>query len=189
MKRFIYILSFLAVALFVLAMASSINANTVDPKIIIQNNTGCGSGCTNFISGTSFSFITPDGFSCNFTSPSGAPGDCAVNNAGTATWTAITFDISPLQSPLSCFALNFFSNCVIGADGDGDIEAVFSGGAGVPPNNVPDLLISISGWTAGTTFDATISTPEPGSLALLLTGGGFFPFFLAWRRRRSVSHA
>jgi hypothetical protein len=185
MRRFSHSLSFLTVVLFILAAASPSNANPIDPSIIIQN-TPVGGGFTNFISGNTFSFITPDGFNCTFTSPVGVFGDCAVKNTGTATWTSITFDISGLQSPLSCAANAFFSTCSIGNDNDGDVVAIFSGGTGVPVNNSPDLFINISNWTAGTTFDATISTPEPGTLALLLAGGGFL---LARRRRQNVSHA
>jgi hypothetical protein len=63
--------------------------------------------------------------------------------------------------------------------------AVFSGGPGVAVGQ--ELFISLSQWANPTTFDATITTaPEPGSFALLLTGGGFF---LAWRKRQSVSRA
>ena len=187
MRRFGYILSFLTVALVILAAASPTHANPIDPGIIIQNTpvVPLGGG-TNFISGNTFSFITPDGFNCLFTNPVGVLGDCAVKNTGTATWTAITFDISGLQTPLSCQATAFFSGCTIGNDSDGDVVATFFGGTGVPVNNSPDLFINIFNWAPGTTFDATISTPEPGTLALLLTGGGFF---LARRRRQNVSHA
>lgn len=192
MRRFSYILSFLTVALFILAVASTAKANGVDPKIIFQTANPCIDVCTNDIGGTFFSFTTPDGTSCTFTTPPGAANDCNVVNTGNATWTAITFDISPAaqsQAPsgFTCDGGPYFTNpCSIVADSDGDLTATFSGGTGVPVNNFPDLVISISGWDPGTVFEATISTPEPGSLALLLAGGGFF---LAWKRRHSLSLA
>jgi hypothetical protein len=188
MRRFSYILGFLTVALFILAAASPANATPIDPGIIIQNTPVVPlSGGTNFISGNTFLFATTTFNDCNFITPAVTTNDCAVKNTGTATWTAITFDIGPLQPiPLSCAATAFFSGCTIANDSDGDVVATFFGGTGVPVNNSPDLFINIFGWAPGTTFDATISTPEPGTLALLLVGGGFF---LARKRRQNVSHA
>jgi hypothetical protein len=189
MKRFGHILSFLTVALFILAAASPANANPTDPSIIIQNTPVVGNPGTNFISGNNFLFTTAFGNDCQFLSPANTnPNDCAVQNIGSATWTGISFDIDGVQTGTSftCNATAFFSNpCSIVQDADGFV-ATFSGAPGVPPFNAPDLIININGWTAGTIFDATISTPEPGTLALLLAGGGFF---LARRRRQNVSHA
>jgi hypothetical protein len=186
MKRFSHILSFLTVALIILAAASPTNANPTDPSIIIQSaNTG-----TNFVSGNNFFFTTTNltGSNCNFIIPAPTTNDCAVQNTGTQLWTAISFDIDGPQTGtiFTCNATAFFTNpCSIVADADGFV-ATFSGPPGVPPFNTPDLFINILGWTPGTTFDATISTPEPGTLALLLTGGGFL---LARRRRQNGSHA
>lgn len=189
MRKFSHILSFLALALFVLAVASSATANTVDPSIIVQNNPGPIG--TNLIPGTTFSFITPDGFSCNFTSPAPSTNDCAVRNTnpGLATWTAVDFDISQniLASLVSCGGGPFFASCVVTNDPDGTVDVSFTGGLGIPVNT--EALIGIAGWDVNTTFDATItlsSVPEPGTLALLLTGGGFF---LARRRRQNVFNA
>jgi len=186
MRRFSHILSFLTVALFILAVANPANADPTDPGIIIQ--TASTNPGTNFISGTSFSFTTTTGSDCVFPGNPN-PNDCALSNTGVATWTAISFDISPsIQTgTFSCSGGPYFTNpCSIVADSDGDLVATLSGGPGIPVNNFPDAVISIFGWASGTTFDATITAPEPGTLALLLTGGGFL---LARRRRQNTSHA
>lgn len=185
MKRFSHILSFLAVALFVLAAASTANADGTDPSIIILNG-----GDQVPIPGTSFSFFTTTGSDCNFTSPTTAT-TCNFQNTNpaAATWTAVDIDISQVidKSLVTCGGGAFFASCVVTNDADGTVDISLSGGPGITPADFP--AFGIAGWASGTTFDGTItlsSVPEPGTLALLLTGGGFF---LARRKRQNVSHA
>src|SRR5258708_25791696 len=199
MRRFSHSLSFLTVALFILAAASASNANPIDPSIIIQNASLIG---TVPIPGTSFSFFTTTGSNCNLSSPAGTPGDCTIQNTNPAgaTWTAIDIHISQViaASLVTCSGGPFFTNpCVATNNTDGTVNVDFTGGPGLPPVS-PEIFMSIFGWATCSpitapsgcvTFDGTISlssVPEPGTLALLLAGGGFF---LARRRRQNVSHA
>jgi len=199
MRRFSHILSFLTVALFILAAASPANADPIDPGIIIQNASVIG---TVPVPGNSFSFFTTNGGDCNFTSPIVAANDCTMQNANLAgaTWTAISIHISQViaASLVTCSGGPFFTNaCTPTNNADGTVNVNFTGGPGLPPVS-PEIFMSIFGWATCSpttapsgcvTFDGTISlssVPEPGTLALLLAGGGFF---LARRRRQNVSHA
>jgi hypothetical protein len=185
MKQFSHILSFLAVTLFVLAAGSIANATGVDPSIIVLNG-----GDQVPIPGTTFSFFTTTGSDCNFTSPTTAT-NCNFQNTnpGAATWTALDIDISQVidMSLVTCGGGAFFASCVVTNDADGTIDISLSGGPGITTADFP--FFSIAGWASGTTFDGTItlsSVPEPGTLALLLSGGGLL---LARRKRQNVSRA
>ena len=192
MKKLNFVLSFAVITLCVLGLAGRAKADGVDPSIIVFN-----ASLEPPVSGTTFSFFTTTGGDCNFTSPSGTPGDCTMTNtnSGGNTWTGIDVNITQMidKSFVSCNGGPFFASCAVTNNGDGTVNVDFTGGPGVSLGTT--LGWGIAGWattctdtTTGAgcvTFNGTISTvPEPGSLILLLSGGSAL---LALRRRRNTA--
>jgi hypothetical protein len=175
----------------VLVFAAVAGAQTIDPSIIILGAGGTG---TVSIPGSTFSFSTTTGSNCIFTSPAGTGCLIMNNNSGGGNWIGVRFLISQTVTPLSLVTCNtaqtgsLFTSCVVtsvpAVTGDPTM-VTFSGGPGIPFGT--EALISIGLWNAGTTFAGTATvTPEPASIALLLTGGGLL---LARRKLRKGSHA
>ena len=78
--------------------------------------------------------------------------DCIFQNGTSATWTSLTFSISPAnqQGPFTCLALLYFSKCSFNSDGT---SVTFSGGTGIGAGH--DFLFAVLLWAPQTIFSGT----------------------------------
>ncbi len=159
MRRFSYILSFLAVALFLLLAAGGAKADVIDPKIamggggsctensqtsLTQSFTGLLTGCVNAF--TNLNDVTLDTLVVNVTSPFDGQISCEV-------LTTAPLNSTMVSSPTSC---TFFDATLIGS---------------ITPGARYGLTFDTSfGSTVDTILAQTVITPEPATLLLLGTG-------------------
>ncbi len=181
MRRF-SVLSFLAVALFVLAVASSATANTVDPAIGVD---GGGSGSTTWTGSLMVLFepgtpgVTCVSNVCDYSTPSDNP---FVLPQGTMV-TSITYAFD--QSQNTAFTVTAGSVLpiltIINDVNTANPTATLSGGTILPPSLIlgattsntlfGDFILRANGVIQGTTGTFS-STPEPGTVILLTSGLG-----------------
>lgn len=148
-------------------------ANSVpDPRIVIKDPV-CGSGCTSV--GTHFTF----------TSPASGSGTLMFTNSTTSSWHNLEFIESGVPaSSISCLAPHTFTSCSVTTIGNRTtilVSGIGAGFSGIPAGH--NFSISFGNWPAGgVKFNAIANVPEPGTLALLVTGLGA----LVTRRKKSV---
>jgi len=155
------------------AFADSIN----DPKIIIQGVAGGGgktaSGCPQCkLVGVNFTFSVPK---------DGSGTDFFTNNSG-KNWTSLTLiETGEPAKDITC-QFSFFLTCTTKTLKNGSVEIVLSGVHGDNPRtgigagqNFEIVFACQSGscWKGGIHFTAHAgTTPEPGTVALMITGLG-----------------
>jgi hypothetical protein len=157
-----------------------------DPKIVIGGNGG--QPFLNTVTvGNNFSFLSPSG-----TSPGTSPcevfgeiqdNDCSFINGTNLTFTSLLFKITPTQGNLSCDGGTFFLQCSVNDQlGTITFSQCNTDGCGTGIGPGVFFTTSVEGFLAGSNFDVTassVSTPEPATLVLVLTGAAEF-----FRRRR-----
>jgi hypothetical protein len=168
MRRFIHILSFLAVALLLLSVGSVAEANTIDPAVGVQ-----GDPPGILWTGSATFTITTDTFTSNaFFIESGM-----ITSFNVHSDTALNFTSSVAGETVTMISPSCDSVCT-------STDAILSGFTITPQIilQAPTALdstgpVNISGpfdffITGGAGDTLTFSTPEPGTLILLGTGLG-----------------
>jgi hypothetical protein len=157
-------------ALLVVAVLSvaSARANNVDPKIIVRDPVGCPSGSCVPITGLTFSFSVP----------SAGMGVLHFLNASGVTWTSLVFTetgVPPVN--ISCSSDVF--SCSLVAFGQTGARMILTAGnlGGIAAGHSFEIILGCKdcpNWPPGLEFDAVANNavPEPGTMALLLTGVG-----------------
>lgn len=165
----------LSMKVLILAIAVSLSfvaahADTVDPGIIVRDPLGCpGNNCTPI---TTLSF--------GFNVPSTGFGVLHFLNATGVAWHSLTFtETGEAAANISCSS-NVFS-CSVSALGQNGAKIVLTavgGLTGIANNNSFEIILGCANgncpaWPGGLNIDATANAvPEPGTMALLLTGLG-----------------
>jgi hypothetical protein len=166
----------------VIAACAAASASKLGPQIIINDPIGCVSsvGCVNLTSNT-FSFQVP---SAGF-------GNLHFLNVSGATFTSLILtETGVAAANIDCQADVF--SCSVVAFGSNGAKLVLTSGPGLPgiPNgNSFEILLSCVNrncWPAGLQFSAVANAPEPGTMALLLTGIGALVSRRKWRARISA---
>jgi hypothetical protein len=169
--------------LLVVVSAMAFADGIKDPTVIVK-----GLGGNGFLSGDGCQY-TCASFIFNFSTPSQEPGTLDFTNATNVTWTSLTLVERGNSVPLAditCFTSSMFTNCTRALTGHGPgghPELIFSGGTGIAPG--ANFAIGFgcdkktgACWPGGVSFGGYankpngISTPEPGTLALMVTGVG-----------------
>ena len=166
-------------ALLVIATSLAAFGDTVtDPKIIIHGVSGAapfGEGCQFTCVGMNFSFGVPE---------SGSGTLFFTNNSG-KNWTSLAlFEKGVAASAISCNGSNLFKSCTTKTLANGTVEILLSGVKGHEDNPQRGILngqgfyikfacVGNSCWPGGLDFTARANigvVPEPGSVALMITG-------------------
>lgn len=184
-----------ALALSIVLASAIAFADTInDPKVIIHGVGGGGGGNSN-ICGTHV--CTPVGVNFSFTVPKSGSGVLYFTNASGKAWTSLALIESGVPAAdISC-AQTFFLSCTTKTLKNGSVEILLSGIRGLNPRQGigpgQNFLIQFacvgknSCWPGGLNFTAhagTATTPEPGTIALVMTGiGAMFSRRKAWKNR------
>lgn len=149
--------------------AVAARANGIDPGIIIRDPVGCPSGSCVPITGTSFSFSVPIG----------GFGLLHFLNASGVTWTSLILTEVGVPAINVACSSDVFSCAVVafGQNGAKIVLTAINGLPGIPNGNSFEIILGcLNGqcplWPGGLDFTAVANVPEPGTLALLLTGAG-----------------
>ncbi len=160
----------LGVVLAVCAAAAHAGSIT-DPSVIIRDPVGC----------PSHACVTVTGFTFGFSVPSQGFGLLNFLNASGATWTSLILtETGVAAANISCSAPNVFSCAVVAMGTNGAKIVLTATGSltGIPNGNSFEVLLGCVNencWPGGLQVDAAANAvPEPGTVALLLTGLGAF---------------
>jgi hypothetical protein len=173
----------------VMAFADGIN----DPKIIIQGVNGgatplsCHQGCQNV--GVNFSF----------TIPNSGKGFLFFTNTSGKNWTSLTLIEKGVPANAISCTQSLFLSCTTKTLKDGSVEILLSGikGGQNPRNGILNgqsfdigfACVGQSCWTnGGSTMNGHAGTvPEPGTVALMVTGlGAIVSRRKVWKSRRKA---
>ncbi len=146
--------------------AAAAHADAIDPRIIIRDPVGCPSNACVTVTGNTFSF----------TVPSSGFGILHFLNSSGATWNTLSLTENGVAAAnISCSA-DIFS-CTVVAVGQNGAKIVLTAlvpGQGIPTGNSFEILLSCVSsncWPGGLQVEAAANAvPEPGTMALLLTG-------------------
>jgi hypothetical protein len=172
------------VLLVVVGAAVAFGTSVNDPKIIIRGVSGNSpislthcpeQGCTKV------------GMNFNFSSPQSGKGTLFFTNNSGQNWTSLTLiehGHQVLATDISCQS-NLFMSCTTKALGNGNVAIVLSGIKGNNPQKGLGILsgqnfsitfacVGKSCWPGGLDFSAhaNATIPEPGTIALMVTGLG-----------------
>lgn len=171
-------------SLFVLVVAigsMAAHADTLDPRIIIRDPLGCPSNS-----------CTPVGLNFTFNVPQGGFGLLHfINVSGVTMNSLILTETGVAAANVSCSA-DIFSCSVVpfGQNGAKLVLAALTPGAGILNGSSFEVILSCVNqtcWPSNLQFTATANTvPEPGTMALMLTGLGAM---ITRRRLRAKSAA
>ncbi|MGB7555381.1 MAG: PEP-CTERM sorting domain-containing protein [Candidatus Korobacteraceae bacterium] len=135
-----------------------------DPRIIVNNTHDPLGVCAPMPVGNDFSF------SANV---SGGGKFCFMNDSGD-NWHFLEIETrgTPPENTILCGGGTFFSTCLVQPQPvDGFTIIDFFGGAGLPNGQEFSIDLGLAGWQPNEQFLAFANpVPEPGSLALFLTG-------------------
>lgn len=162
----------LKICLLVLVVAlvsAAASASPLDPKIIIRDPIGCPSNA-----------CTPVGLSFSFNVPQGGFGLLHFINASGVTMNSLILtETGVAASNISCAADTF--SCAVVAFGQNGAKLLLTAlgpTGGIPNGNSFEVLLSCVNstcWPSNLQFNATANAvPEPGTMALMLTGVGAF---------------
>lgn len=181
-------------AMAILALAGVAQANTIDPndpQIIVRGGVGGTIHVTSdpFFTVVSFSPNSVGPGACNYYVPAGQQGlptggidpyfdhlGCGVFNESGSTIYTLVFTINPGQAP-------FFADCppTICSSVLFDPNGTFAIFNLIGLGNGDDLFIEFIGFAPDTPINFHAGVPEPGTLALMVTGLGALGLL---RRRR-----
>ncbi len=151
--------------------AVAAHANPIDPGIIIRDPLGCSAG----------NCVTITGLTFNFSVPSAGFGVLHFLNASGVNWTSLILtEVGVAAVNVTCSS-DVFSCSVVSFGQNGAkivLTAVGSALPGIPNGNSFEVILGcVNGncWPGGLQFQAAANAvPEPGTLALMLTGVGAF---------------
>jgi hypothetical protein len=161
----------------VMAFADSTNDPTVIVKGLGNSGVIANDGCQ----------YTCASFSFNFKTPASGTGTLDFTNATDVTWTSLTLVENGNSVPLAdirCLTSSAFTTCTRAMTGNGPgghPELIYSGGTGIAPGgNFAIGFGCYKGgcWPGGLSFGGAantpngVSVPEPGTIALMVTGLG-----------------
>ena len=156
---------FLVLALFILSCGIAAFANSAPDPIIKIKDPTCTSRCAD-IQGTHFSFSTP---------PSGS-GVLSFTNQSGVDWTSLKLvESGTPASAITCITTIFASCSVFSVNGN-TVILLKAGGdfSGITNNMVFTITFTCfkGCWPGNEKFTATTNVPEPGTIALMMTGIG-----------------
>jgi hypothetical protein len=147
-------------ALVLLLLPCGALANTIDPTVIVNDPSGS-NGIVLF-SNVLPMLTFPSDPLCSQTGSM----TCTFINASGGPFTNLLFNINPSQLPLFVSS-NVFGSFTVSNNGQ---FLLFLGGA--IPNDGREFTIEFRDFSPGTTFQVVANVPEPGTMALFLTGLG-----------------
>jgi hypothetical protein len=164
----------------VLLCVAAANATSIDPTIIIRDPLGCPSGN-----------CTPVGLTFGFTVPAAGTGLLHFLNVSGVTWHSLVLTETGVAAINITCSTDVFSCAVVpfGQNGAKIVLTAINGLTGIPAGNSFEIILGCARgdcpkWPAGLDFEAVANVPEPGTMALLLTGLGAI---FARRKSRSLS--
>jgi hypothetical protein len=168
----------LGMVLAVCAAAAHAGSIT-DPVIVIRDPVGC----------PSHACVTVTGFTFGFSVPSSGFGVLNFLNASGATWKSLILtETGVAAANITCSAPGVFS-CTVVALGSNSAKIVLTataGFTGVPNGNSFEIIlgcVNSTCWPGNLSVAAAANAvPEPGTVALMLTGLGVL-FLLVTRRK------
>lgn len=175
----------LALSLIVLLCSAAAFANGIkDPRVIIHGVAG-GGGAPGILSQCPPEGCTNVGMDFNFDVPQHGTGNLFFTNASGKNWTSLTLiEKGVPAADVSC-AQNLFLSCTVKTLENGAVAIVLAGiahkGELNPKNGIPagssfviDLAcVKGNCWPKGLEFTAhATAAPEPGTIALMVTGLG-----------------
>jgi hypothetical protein len=155
----------------VIAVCAAAHATSFDPRIIVKDPVGCPSNLCVVLTTNTFTFQVPS---------TGAGNLHFLNSTGATFTSLILTETGVAAANIDCQADVF--SCTVIAVGQNGAKLVLTatgGFTGIPNGNSFEILLSCVNstcWPAGLQFGAAAnaSVPEPGTMALLLTGFGAF---------------
>jgi hypothetical protein len=164
----------------VLVCVAATNATSIDPRIIIRDPVGCPSGN-----------CTPVGLSFGLNVPPPGTGVLHFLNVSGVTWHNLVLTETGVAAVNVTCSADVFSCAVVafGQNGAQMVLTAVNGLTGIPSGNSFEIILGCATgdcptWPVGLDFDAVANVPEPGTMALLLTGLGAM---FARRKSRSLS--
>ena len=185
---------FCAVVLVLLVGSVMSFADGIDPKIIVHSaGSGTGAKC-------SPGLCTDVGLNFNFTAPASGTGTLFFTNTSGVNWTSLKLiETVPVvaAADIKC-ASYLFKSCSVTTLPNGSVEILLQGVKGGLNKDtgirngasfsIQFACVGSSCWPGGLSFGAHAnSVPEPGTVALLITGlGGILSRRKLWRNRFTV---
>jgi hypothetical protein len=156
-----------ALGMVIAVCAVALHADSFDPRIIVRDPIGCPTNN-----------CVPVGLTFTFSAPSSGSGVLHfINVSGVTMNSLILTETGVAAANISCSA-NVFSCGVVafGQTGAKIVLTALGAGGGIPAGNSFEIILSCVNetcWPGGQQFQAAANAvPEPGTIALMLTGVG-----------------